>query len=188
MRGGMMAAALLFGAAAGAAHAEVTPLTPQGFSIVERFEIGAAPAEVFAAATGEISGWWDHSFSKPPQSLIIEPRPSGHFIETFEGGGARHATVIYVKAPNALRLEGPLGLSGSAVSFVTTYDIQPAPQGSVMTVSVNAAGQIDAATAEAVAGVWRHFIGERLKPYVEAGCHRDRSRACPAFAKPAGKD
>ena len=172
--------------AAGAARAEVTALEPQGFTIVERFEIAASPAEVFAAATGDVSGWWDHSFSGTPQSLILEPRPGGHFTETFEGGGARHATVIYVKAPNALRFEGPLGLSGSAVSFVTTYDIQPAANGASMTVTVNAAGQIDDATARAVAGVWRHFIGERLKPYVEAGCHRDRSQPCAAFtaAKP----
>ena len=35
--------------------------------------------------------------------------------------------------------------------------------------------------AQAAAGVWDHFIGDRLKTYVEAGCHERPDEPCSAF-------
>ncbi len=57
----------------------------------------APPVEVYDALTGDITGWWDHSFAEKPFRLYIEPKPGGGFYEIFDqsGDGARHATVIY---------------------------------------------------------------------------------------------
>lgn len=168
----------------GAAHA--APAERRAFTITQRFEIAAPPKIVFRAATGDISRWWDHTFSDQPYALVLEAKPGGRFWERFDAGnsGALHAQVIYVQAPNVLRMEGPLGLSGKAVTMVTTYDLEAIPGGTAFTVTVNAAGQLAEADEGLVTGVWQHFIQERLKPYVETGCYRHPGRACPALQMP----
>lgn len=167
------------------APAQAAPAERRAFSISQRFEIAASPKIVFRAATGDVSSWWDHTFSEKPYSLVLEAKPGGRFMERFDEGnsGALHAQVIYVQAPNVLRMEGPLGLSGKAVDMVTTYDFEAVPGGTALTVTVNAAGQLEETDEALVAGVWRHFINERLKPYVESGCYRRPARACRALQK-----
>jgi hypothetical protein len=56
-----------------------------------------------------------------------------------------------------------------AIDSVTTYEFLPDPTGTKLRLTVNITGQIDEKTAQLVDGVWRHFIVERLKPYVESG-------------------
>ena len=160
------------------------PFAPQGFTAQVRVEIDAPREAVFAAATGDVSGWWDHTFSGGPAELAIEPEFGGRFYERFENGaedGVLHAMVIYVDAPRSLRLDGPLGLSGKAVHKVATRTLEEADGGTVFTVDLAMSGQIDAPTAGIVTDVWRHFIGARLKPYVEAGCHERPGEPCAAF-------
>lgn len=157
----------------------------QGFRSQIVVEIGAPVAEVFDAATGDISGWWDHSFSGNPAELVIEPRFGGRFYERVvagEAGGALHATVIYVDPPTRLRLDGPLGLSGRAVHLVSSWTLSEAQGGTLFTVDLSLAGEVDADLAAAVTNVWDHFIRERLKAYVEAGCHLVPETPCAAFA------
>ena len=74
---------------------------------------------VFDHLTGDISAWWDHSFSPNPYHLYIEARPGGGFYEIFDnaGDGAIHATVILAKRGEMFRMEGPLGLSGQALTW-----------------------------------------------------------------------
>lgn len=107
-----------------AAPAGPEPFEPQGFRHSLSFEINAPRAEVFAAATGDVSRWWDHRFTADPAELVIEPVFGGRFYERFTEGsddGALHATVIYVNAPQALRLDGPFGLSGRAVTKLVSW-------------------------------------------------------------------
>lgn len=163
--------------------AHAAPAERRAFTITQRFEIAAPPKVVFRAATGDVSPWWDHTFSARPRALVLEARPGGRFYERFEEGlaGAVHAEIIYVQAPKVLRMEGPLGLSGKAITMVTTYDLEAIAGGTALTVTVNAAGQLSEADEGLVEGVWRHFIAERLKPYVESGCYRRPRQACAAF-------
>lgn len=167
----------------GAGVAQAAPAERRAFTISQRFEIAAPPKIVFRAATGDISRWWDHTFSDQPHALILEAKPGGRFWERFDSrnSGALHAKVIYVQAPNVLRMEGPLGLSGKAVTMVTTYDLEAIPGGTAFTVTVNAAGQLAEEDEGLVTGVWQHFIKERLKPYVESGCYRRPNQACAAL-------
>ena len=46
----------------------------------------APPEGVFDAATGGISGWWDHHFSQHPKKLYIEAK-GGEFYEIFDDAG-----------------------------------------------------------------------------------------------------
>lgn len=84
----------------------IEPLTVGGFSFVLALTLPGAPEAIYDAVTGDISGWWDHSFSEKPARFYIEPKPGGGFWEIFDESGA-----------------------------------------------------------------WRHFLFERLTPYIESGRH-----------------
>ena len=128
------------------------------------------PELVYDRLTGDITGWWDHSFSQKPLKLYIEPRPGGGFYEIFndKGDGVRHATVLYAERGKMLRFEGPLGLSGRAVQVVTTYRLSPLePDSTKLTLAVHMQGEVDEKLADRVNTVWHHFLLERFKPYME---------------------
>lgn len=133
--------------------------------------------QIFNAATGDISGWWDHSFSETPKKLFIEAKPGGGFWEIFddEGNGALHATVIYCEKPKMIKFDGPLGLSGRAVQIVTTYEFSESGKDStLMKVSVHGSGELEPDLPALVEKVWEHFIFERFKPYIESGKHLNK--------------
>jgi hypothetical protein len=58
---------------------------------------------------------------------------------------------------------------------VTSYDLAPAGQGATqLTVSVHGSGELDEKTPGLVEKVWKHFILERFKPYIESGAYKKR--------------
>ena len=144
------------------------------FSFTKEVTLPGTPEFIFDAATGDISGWWDHSVSENPVELYIEPIPGGGFWEFFddEGNGVLHATVIAADRGKLLRFDGPLGLAGIAIHLVTTYAFEPVGSDStLMKISVHGAGEVEDGTPEIVEKVWEHFIFERFKPYIESGEH-----------------
>lgn len=144
------------------------------FAFDKKVTLPGTPEQIFDAATGDISGWWDHSFSENPKKFFIEAKPGGGFWEIFdeEGNGVLHATVIYSKRPEMIRFDGPLGLSGRAVQIVTTYEFSEVGKDStLMKVSVHGSGEMEEGMPAIVESVWAHFIFERFKPYIEAGKH-----------------
>ncbi len=141
------------------------------FSFEKIVTLPGSPTQIFDDATGDISRWWDHSFSQNPKKLFLEAKPGGGFWEIFddEGNGALHATVIYSERPKMIRFDGPLGLSGRAVQIVTTYEFTPVDKDStLMKVSVHGSGEMEEGLSKIVEKVWEHFIFERFKPFVEA--------------------
>jgi len=144
------------------------------FSFTKELKLPGTPVEIYEAATGDISGWWDHSVSENPAEFYIEPLPGGGFWEFFDdnGNGVLHATVIAADRGKLLRFDGPLGLAGIAIQLVTTYTFEASGTDStIMKISVHGAGEVDDATPAIVEKVWEHFIFERFKPYVESGGH-----------------
>jgi hypothetical protein len=139
------------------------------FSFDKQLTLPGTPEIIFDAATGDISGWWDHSFSQNPYKFYIEAKPGGGFWEIFdeEGNGVLHATVIYSQRGKMIRFDGPLGLSGRAVQLVTTYEFTPVGADStLMKVSVHGSGELEEGMRVIVEKVWEHFIFERFKPYI----------------------
>lgn len=169
-----VALALLLQSAAGAA---VKPLETHAFELRYEMVLPGGPKEIFDAFTGDISGWWDHTFSEHPKALYIEPKPGGHFMEIFDdaGNGVVHATVTAAHRGKLLRFVGPLGLAGNAVEMVHTLEFSATEDGNTsLAVTVRGSGQMKKEWAEAVDHVWNHFLFERFKPYVEAGEHKTR--------------
>lgn len=160
-------------------HAETKEIKTAAFQVQQEVVLPAKPEAVYDAATGDITGWWDHHMSEHPKKLYIEAKPGGCFCEIFDdaGNGAQHAVVIYADRGKVLRFTGPLGFSGMAIDAVTTYEFLPDPAGTKLRSTVNIVGQIDEPTAHAVDGVWHHFLVERLKPYVESGASLKKAKS-----------
>ncbi len=149
---------------------EVRELSLGAFAFERELVVPGSPDVVYDAMTGDVSGWWDHTFSESPEQLVLEAKPGGRFYEAFAPGqGALHATVIYADRGKLLRFDGPLGLSGKALQMVHTFRFEPVGDSTRVTLEVHAAGELEDGWAEAVENVWRHFLVERFKPYVEAG-------------------
>lgn len=150
-----------------------------GFNVKKTLVLEGSPTEVFDAFTGDVSGWWDHHFSKKPLRLFIEPKPGGRFMEVFDaaGNGAIHATVIYAERGKRLRFTGPLGFSGKAVIMVHTFDFQGLPDGRTrLRLDLRGMGVLPPAWVAAASRVWDHFLFRRFKPYFRAR-RRVRARA-----------
>jgi Domain of unknown function (DUF6265) len=169
----------------GAASAEVKSAEKGRFRVEQELVLSATPNEVYDAVTGEISAWWDHSFSGHPKKLYIEACAGGGFYEVFDdaGNGALHATVIYADRGKRLRFAGPLGFAGRAVDLVTTYDLAAVEGGTKFHLTVTAAGDVDEQLAGIVDSVWHHFLDERLKPYITSGDYKTHGKAGGAAVK-----
>jgi len=160
------------------AQTETKELKAGAFQVVQEVILPASPEAVYDAATGDISGWWDHHISEHPKKLYIEAKPGGGFWEIFDdsGDGVLHATVTMAERGKILRFVGPLGLAGRALEMVTTYEFWPDPAGTKLRVTCNVSGQIDDGLDKIVDAVWRHFIGEQLKAYIESGAYKNKKR------------
>ena len=148
-----------------------------GFSFEYMLKLPGTPETIFDAVTGDISGWWDHTFSEKPLRFFIEPKPGGGFYEIFDeqGNGVKHAEVTVANRAKLLRFEGPLGLTGRAIHMVHTYEFTPAGEDSTnLKLSVHAMGEFSERLPQIVKGVWNHFLFEQLKPYVESGRHLEK--------------
>ncbi len=143
-------------------------LTTFSFSFESR--INSNNYAVFDTLTGNVKPWWDHTFSKDPKILYIDSHPGGSFMEIFDdkGNGVRHAVITASERGKLLRMEGPLGLAGHAILLVTTIELKSIDKNTtLLTLSVHASGEIKPDWTAVVEKVWRHFINERLKPYIE---------------------
>jgi hypothetical protein len=166
---------ILFPALAGAAEPRTLPTG--GFAIEHELVLPGSPEEIYDAITGDLTGWWDHTFSEKPARFFLEAKPGGGFWEYFdeEGtNGVRHAVVTYADRGKLLRFEGPLGLSGNAVQMVHTYRFTAVEEDSTrLEVKVQASGVYEEGREQLVDGAWRHFLFERFQPYVLRGGHRE---------------
>lgn len=142
------------------------------FTFEMEITLPGSTVQIYDAITGDITGWWDHSFSEKPYKLFLEAKPGGGFYEIFDesGDGAKHATVIYAQRGKMIRFDGPLGLAGNALQMVTTYSFSAVGSDSTkITLTVHGSGEIQEGIPAIVESVWHHFLFERFKPYVENG-------------------
>ena len=150
---------------------ESETLKISGFAFEQEVRVAGTPEEVFDLFTGDVSGWWDHHFSNEPRALYIEPKPGGGFFEIFdeEGTGARHAVVTMANRGKELQFTGALGFAslGVALEMTHRFTFEAEEDGTVIRLSVHGMGEVQDGWAEAVRGVWHHFLVEQFKPYAE---------------------
>lgn len=158
--------ALLLG---GAAHADVKELEYGAFVVEKTFTLPAPREEVWEGLTGDVSAWWDHTFSGDPYRLYIEAWPGGGFYEIFDdsGDGVRHAEVLAAKRGETLTLRGPLGFSGHAIDIVYSFTLEDAGDRTTrLNLVVRASGEVEEGWAAALDRVWDHFIDVRLRGWL----------------------
>jgi uncharacterized protein YciI/uncharacterized protein YndB with AHSA1/START domain len=188
----VIAVLILFFANAQTSRSDVREAHAATFVVDQDVVIAASPEVVFDAATGDISGWWDHHISDKPKKIFIEAKPGGCFYEIFDdaGNGVLHATVNYADRGKKLVFTGPLGFVGHALTIVTTYEFKPDPAGTRLHLTSSNAGEFPEGVDKSVLdGVWHHFLAERLKPYVESGASlkKKSAAATPPSPDPAPK-
>jgi len=146
------------------------------FTIRQVVILADTPEAVYDATTGDISGWWDHHFSENPLRFFIEAKPGGGFYEIFDenGDGVLHGTVTWAARGKSLRIVGPLGLAGNAVTGVWTLTYEKDEKGTKLTLDGRMSGAIKDGWAELVDSVWKHFLVDQLKPFIEQGKHRKK--------------
>ncbi|SDD09408.1 hypothetical protein [Aquimonas voraii] len=118
--------------APGLAPAEVLSSSATGFVLEQRIEAPVSPERSWQALVGEVDAWWprDHTWWGAASTLSIEPRAGGCFCEHAGARSAEHLRVVFVDAPNRLRLLGGLGpLQGMGLQGSLEFDIAPRDDG-----------------------------------------------------------
>jgi hypothetical protein len=150
-------------------EASQTYIPARVFSFMKEYHYPGDTLFIYDHLTGDISEWWDHSFSADPYKMVIEPTPGGGFYEIFDasGDGVLHATVTGAQRGKMLRMNGPLGLAGMAIDMVITYRLEPLGADSTkLLLEVNAAGEVEEGIPEVVERVWDHFLEEQFASYI----------------------
>jgi uncharacterized protein YndB with AHSA1/START domain len=138
MRAGVLALAL----AAAPASAEVTVSGPDGFVSMNRQVVAKPPAEVWQAVIAW-GRWWDpaHSYSEKPGGMVLDPRAGGLLAENFGDRSVAHATVVHVRPPELLRLNGGFGpLQMLPANAVLDIALKPEGTGTRITMSYRVGG------------------------------------------------
>ena len=161
------------------AHAAVTDVASNGFTVNESVEIAATPGKIYAALIRP-SHWWskDHTFSGDAANLTLNAHAGGCFCEKLPGGGSvLHLTVVYAAPGKTLRLAGMLGpFQSIAGNGVMTWAIASGRKGTHVELTYQIAGYANATLtgrsyadwSKAADGVLSEKIA-RLKQFVETG-------------------
>ncbi len=131
--------------------------------------VPGAPDAVYDAFV-RVDDWWDHRHTDDPARFLIQPWPGGLFLEEFESGsgdGAIHARVIWAQRGKELRMEGPLGFSGSAVQIVHSLSFSALEDSTRIDLRVEGHGLFKEGWTEALVAVWAHFLETRFKSFME---------------------
>lgn len=99
--------------------------------------LAADRERVFAALANDLPGWWAR---RRPNSLVtFEPRLGGRLTETWEGGGIVYGEVTMLAPPEALCIQGTLGIPGGGLA-AAWFRLQNAAGRTGLSISVQAAG------------------------------------------------
>ena len=103
--------ALLLLLLAASAHAELTSVSPTGFTSTFRRDVQATPAQAFDAI-GKLPQWWNarHTYSGESKNLRMALKAGDCFCEDWgDGSSIEHARVLLVMKNQLVRMEGGLG-------------------------------------------------------------------------------
>ena len=143
------------------------PIQPT-IDIAQDIEIAGTPAEVFAALTKDIGGWWGRPFvTARATSLALDPRLGGLFVERWENGGQVIASVTGWAQDEHLAMTGSFHM-GLGVG-VAVFDLAESAAGTLLRFSFRALGVVDAQVAGAMSRAFAELVGARLKGLVETG-------------------
>lgn len=148
------------------ARAEVISASPAGFVLEQRIEVDTDVERSWQALVREVNDWWprDHTWWGAESTLSIEPNAGGCFCERAGQRSAEHLRVVYVDAPNTLRLIGGLGpLQGMGLHGALEFRLQPQEAGGTSVLMRYTAGGYSAADLSEFAPVVDRVQGLQLE-------------------------
>src|SRR5262245_44854465 len=175
MRANVVTFAILFAILAGPLRGEVVETTATGFVVRTTATNHASPANVYAALTARVGGWWDpaHTFSQDARHLSLDAKPGGCFCERLpDGGGVEHMRVVYASPDKLLRLTGAIGpLQEAALVGTMTWTLSQAGGGTAVELSYTVGGFRAGGFRDLPTVVDRVLRGQlaRLRAFVETG-------------------
>jgi uncharacterized protein YndB with AHSA1/START domain len=168
------ALALATAIAAAPAAAEVTAVSPTGFTIELRGDVAAPPAEAWQALL-RLPQWWSdqHTFSGRAANMSLKPQAGGCWCERWgDGRSVLHGQVAWVQAPQTLRVYANLGpLQELAVNGVLTFTLREQDGKTTVRLTYRVSGAPDAGL-DKLAPIVDRVLGEqhqRLIAFVGAG-------------------
>jgi DNA-binding transcriptional ArsR family regulator/uncharacterized protein YndB with AHSA1/START domain len=121
--------------------------------------VDAPPPKVFDTLLG-IGDWWPHRF-RDGSSVALEPWVGGRFMEDFaDGSGALYGTVVLLDRPSALRVSGPMGMTGAVAGAWTVRCADDGEGGRATRVTLehSAYGDVDEDTRTAYTEGWGEVL------------------------------
>lgn len=158
--------------------------------VEQEVEVEAPPERVWAALTEEVEAWWGSPYLHgPATNLVLEPWPGGTFREDWgEAQGAVWGVVTTVERGLRLEIQGPMGMAGAVVG-ISRFTLGPVEGGStLLRLSHEAFGHIDAETERNYGLGWQDLLGVRLKAFVEEGVRYGLGQRPPAGAPTFGQE
>jgi DNA-binding transcriptional ArsR family regulator len=145
-------------------------LKHDSFEIELEVTIDAPREKVYEALTRDIDMWWAYRLGGERKSnLHVEPKFGGRFYEDWGNGeGAVWGTIYYIKSPEEIRVNGPLGMKG-AVNSDYSYVLEAKGDSTVLKLSHHATGLLDPESEQSFRHGWQELLGQFLKDYVETG-------------------
>ncbi len=126
------------------AAAEVSAVSPQGFSVVHKGVLPIAPLDAFNRFT-QIGSWWspDHSFSGDAANFSLTLEPGACWCEALPNGGfVKHMEIAFAAPGKMVVLRGGLGpmlFMGAQAAWTTTFEANDAG-GTDVTWTLNVGG------------------------------------------------
>lgn len=135
-------AAVVAALAPAVVSADVTSVTPAGFTTRTIITVPGSPDAAYATVVN-IAAWWDkaHTYSGESKNLSIAAMPGGCFCEKMAGGGVKHGEVVLALPGQTLRIAGSLGpLQEMGVTGAMTWQFEKDPAGTKITFTYNVGG------------------------------------------------
>jgi uncharacterized protein YndB with AHSA1/START domain len=136
--------------------------------------ISAEPQRVFNALTKGVGAWWGRPYlEEEAVGLELELKVGGKFWERWSHDphsqeGALLGTVVAIRHPRLIRLQGSFGMGERLVQGLVTFEINRTESGSLLHFTHKAMGDFDEQIKNEYARGWHDLLG-RLKFYLEEG-------------------
>jgi uncharacterized protein YndB with AHSA1/START domain len=165
-------------------------MSAHSLDLVIDLYIDAEPSRVFNAMTNKvIAMWWGKSYLENDDEatiLELEPKVGGKFWERWSHNpnshdGALLGTVVAIKHPRLIRLQGTFGMYGGEIQGLASFEVSACKSGSDLHFSFKAPGSFDETTRMDYARNW-HELVSRLKSFLEHG-HAEGILHDPALHK-----
>lgn len=136
--------------------------------------IDAEPQRVFNALTRGVGAWWGRPYVEDEAvALEMELKVGGRFWERWSHDphsheGALLGTVVALRHPWLIRLQGTFGMGERLLQGLVTFEISRHEHGSFLHFTHQAMGDFDEKIKNEYAVGWHDLLG-RLKFYLEEG-------------------